>query len=97
MWFWDAEGLCGSGGSGSGCVPRSVRQALWTEHFLNQTLLLPCVHPPRACTFYVWGAAPQWKDLIVILVRFKKSKRNTQFLKQTEPERVQVAASRAYP
>lgn len=48
------------------------------------------------CTFSVWGAASQWKGLIVVLVRFEKPRRNTQFLKQTEPESLRVVARRAF-
>lgn len=70
VWGWGGqlcflliEGICGPDGGG-GCVPKSFRQALSTEHFLKQILLLPCVHPPTASArvhFMFEELHPSWR------------------------------------
>lgn len=83
-----------------GNIPRSIRPAWCMAHFLTQTLLLPCAHPPTVSAlapFMFRELCFQWKDLIVFLVHFKKPRRNTQFLKQAESESVRMMARLPYP
>lgn len=89
-----AERLSTGGGGGGGYVSRSVKPTLCSGYFLNQTSLLPVLTFPELLNLYFFCLE---KGLIVILVHFEKPRRNTQFLKQTEPESLRMVARRAFP
>ena len=87
-------------GGGGGYVSKSVRPTLCSGYFLNQTSLLPCAYLSRASAFvpFPFGELhPSGRAWLSFWCIFKESRRNTQFLKQTEPESLRVVARRAFP
>lgn len=103
-WGWDghlcflrAHGVCGPGG-GDQYVPKSVRQALSMEHFLNQTLLLPCAHQPELLHLYLlcWSSCTPIEGPDYIFGAFLKAKRKHP-VSPAESESMRMVARLVYP